>query len=129
MGLEMFGELRKLEVDHLNKTAVKRKWKVTLNYLCEKISEHMVVCRTPKALYERVLNFKCSTSMNPVFYWHQFGKAPKCVHRILSINPNLSLKEQSDCLHGQWRRHLVSKVCGTHDLNFFSIFNVPSNKN
>lgn len=94
----------------MNKTAGKVKWKVTLQYLSEKLSENLVKCRNSKAIYERILQCKNSSVMSPIKYWLTYGVVPKILYKIGHLDLVRTLKDDSDSLSSKWKQFLKESV-------------------
>ncbi|XP_063709200.1 uncharacterized protein LOC134837743 [Culicoides brevitarsis] len=108
-GLDTFSKQRKEEVERLNKSVGKVKWKVTIPYLSEKISLNLVKCRTAKAIYEKILHFKNSTTMSPIKYWLKYEVTPKVIYKITPLSMERTLKETPESLNNTWRQFIVKK--------------------
>lgn len=106
IGLETLSKQRREEVDRMNKTAGKIKWKVTLSYLSEKLSQSTVKCRNSKAIYERILHYKNSSVMNPIKYWLTYGIAPRIVYKFEPLDLTRTLRENSEMLTNRWKHFL-----------------------
>lgn len=94
----------------MNKTAGKIKWKVTLSYLSEKLSQYKVRCRNAKAIYERILHSKNSSVMTPIKYWLNYGIAPRIFYKNEPLNLIKTLKDDPESLGSRWKQFLKSSL-------------------
>uniref|UniRef100_A0A336M7N2 CSON013050 protein n=1 Tax=Culicoides sonorensis TaxID=179676 RepID=A0A336M7N2_CULSO len=121
LGLERFAKERKEEVDRMNKTAGKIKWKVTLHYLSEKISLNIVKCRSTKAIRDKILFWKNSPVMSPVKYWIKYGLAPNIIYKIEELDLVRLPKDYPELLSTKWKQYLRESITD-HSVSFFLCF-------
>uniref|UniRef100_A0A336MFL2 CSON000955 protein n=1 Tax=Culicoides sonorensis TaxID=179676 RepID=A0A336MFL2_CULSO len=115
LGLERFAKERKEEVDRMNKTAGKIKWKVTLHYLSEKISLNIVKCRSTKAIRDKILFWKNSPVMSPVKYWIKYGLAPNIIYKIEELDLVRLPRDYPDLLSTKWKQYLRESITDHSD--------------